>query len=113
MAEIVAAASDRGSTTVADRVVEKIAEQAARLTSPRVSGALIGTKLPALEVVTAGSSTRVRARVAARWAVPVADSASAVADRIRADLERYAGVAVELVEVDVAAFVQPDGQGER
>ena len=101
--------NERGTTTVADRVIVKIAEQAARLTSPRVGGALAGTKLPALEVAVTKNSARVRARVAAPWAAPAAVSAGAVADRIRSDLLRYADTSAELVEVEVAEFVHVEG----
>ena len=95
----------RGRTTVADRVIEKIARHAAQLTTPVTSGGVLGGGLPAVDVTMAGHRARVTARIAAPWGVPPSRTAGATADRIKADLESLAEVDVDLVEVSVAELV--------
>lgn len=95
-----------GETTVADRVIEKIARHAARQASPRTSGRVLGGGLPDVDVTLAGDRARVTARIAAPWGSPPSRTAAAAAERIRADLESYAQVNVDLVEISVAELVQ-------
>lgn len=94
-----------GETTVADRVIEKIAQHAARQASPRTSGGVLGSGLPSVDVTLAGDRARITARIAAPWGSPPSRIAGLAAERIRTDLETYAQVNVDLVEVSVAELV--------
>lgn len=102
-----------GETTVADRVIEKIAQHAARQASPRTSGRVLGGGLPAVDVTLAGDRARVTARIAAPWGSPPSQTAGLTAERIRTDLESFAQVNVDLVEVSVAELVQSDQRERR
>lgn len=95
----------RGRTTVADRVIEKIARQAARSSSPLTSGRGISSGLPAVKVTTAGDRARVDARIAAPWGAPPSRTAADAARHIRESLETLTPLTVDVVEVAVAELV--------
>ncbi|PWD51335.1 hypothetical protein C8046_12360 [Serinibacter arcticus] len=97
--------SHRGRTTVADRVIEKIARQAARSSSPVTSGRVLGSGLPVVSVTTAGERARVDARIAAPWGAPPSSTAARAARHIRESLEALTPLTVDVVEVAVAELV--------
>jgi uncharacterized alkaline shock family protein YloU len=105
-----------GRVVLADRVLVKVARQAAATASGVGGRRLAGTRLPDVDVELAGQRARVRASVAAAWPEPAADVAARVRDAVRSELERVVGVSVDDVVVTVAAVVPPgasSGQGER
>lgn len=97
-----------GRTTIADRVIAKVARHAAAGASTVVSGSLVGSDLPQVDVDVAGTRARVRARVASTWPEPAADVAARVRDAVRSQLERIAGVRVDDLVVTVAAVQSPE-----
>jgi uncharacterized alkaline shock family protein YloU len=103
----------RGRTTIADRVVVKVARRAAAGVSTVVPGGLVGSALPAVEIQLAGLRARVRARVASTWPEPAADVAARVRDAVRGELERIVGVRVDDLVVTVAAVRPPERDGRR
>jgi uncharacterized alkaline shock family protein YloU len=102
-----------GRTTIADRVVAKVARHAAAGASTVVSGGLVGSDLPQVDVDVAGTRARVRARVASTWPEPAADVAARVRDAVRSQLERIAGVRVDDLVVTVAAVRSPEPETRR
>jgi hypothetical protein len=106
------AESTGGRTTLAARVAHKLAHHAAVQTSPSVHGRVGGAGLPRVEVELAGSRARVLAHVASTWPQPASRTALRVSEAIRAELDRWAGVQVDDLEVVVEQVV--DGvTGER
>lgn len=102
-----------GRTTVADRVIAKLAQHAASRTSPSVRGTLPGTGLPATDVTVSGTRAHVTARIAGRWPVAASVTATAVAEAISSDLTRFGGLTVDRVEVTVTDFVLDAAEHER
>ncbi|MFI2105315.1 hypothetical protein ACH436_18635 [Isoptericola sp. NPDC019693] len=107
------AADVAGRVTMADRVVVKVAQQAAAGASTPVRGGLAGTDLPHVDVELAGARARVRARVASTWPEPAADVAARVRDTLREELERLVGVHVDDLVVTVADVRPPAAEGRR
>ncbi|MFD6135558.1 hypothetical protein [Isoptericola sp. NPDC060257] len=102
-----------GRVTVADRVVVKVAQQAAAGASTPVRGGLAGTDLPHVDVELAGTRARVRAHVASTWPEPAGDVAARVRDALRDELERLVGVHVDDLVVTVADVRPPADEGRR
>lgn len=100
-----------GRTTIADRVVVKVARHAAAGASTVVSGGLVGSDLPQVDVEIAGLRARVRARVASTWPEPAAEVAARVRDAVRRELERVAGVRVDDLVVTVTSVRSPEPEG--
>jgi uncharacterized alkaline shock family protein YloU len=103
-------AADRGTTTIADRVVAKIATIAARdctesTAAPTAMGRLAGRSLPDADAVIANGRTRLRMRVAVRWPTPLGDAARQVHDRVRDRVAELTGLQVDAVDVDVEHMV--------
>lgn len=98
---------DRGSLEVADRVVEKVAGQAAR-SVPGVattSGGLgpLGRGYPRATATGSGLRTTLVVEIALAWPAPAARTAAAVRDEVTRSVERYAGVRADAVDVVVAS----------
>ena len=104
------AAGDRGSLTVADRVIERLATIAALevdgvvRTGSAVDRAL-GRQYPKAEAHVAGGHARVTVEVAVRWPAPLADLAGHVRDQVRDSLTTLANVQVDAVDVVAAKMV--------
>lgn len=101
-----------GRTTLADRVVVRVAQYAAAQVSTVVRGGLGETGLPRVEVQLAGHRARVRVRVASTWPEPAADVAMRVRDAVRDALDRLVGVRTDDLVVTVTA-VQPPRPADR
>ncbi len=102
-----------GRVVFEDRVLVKVARQAAATASRAGGSRLAGDKLPDVEVELAGHRARVRARVASVWPEPAADVAARVRDAVRSDLERHVGVSVDDIVVTVAAVVPRETNGRQ
>ena len=109
--------ADRGTLTIDDRVVERVAAYAAArvehtAAAPRrVLGLNVGSARPQDEPsVTAsvyGNTAVVRANVAVAWPQPIRAVADDVRRQVREEVERITGVRVDLVDVEVASLQVP------
>jgi len=101
---------ERGSTTIADRVVERIATIAAgevdSVTDTDGSWARLGRRgLPRAHATVAGLSSRISVEVAAAWPTPLGSLATRVRDHVCERVETLTGVSVTAVDVRVADVV--------
>ncbi|RBP66994.1 cell envelope-related Asp23 family protein [Brevibacterium sanguinis] len=110
----------RGTTTVADRVIEKTASQVLRLRPeverPASRMAAFGARgsLPAVSAQLSGRSCTLAVRVGLRYPCPIAASADALRRRLMAEVEDLTGVRVRQVDVDVVSLSpQAEAIGER
>lgn len=109
--------SERGSLTVADRVVERVAGYAVTLVPDavaaprRVLGLNVGESRPDSSAhVTAhvhGSTASVEATVAVRWPHSVREVSDQIRSRIRDDVEAITAVRVDHVDIDVVSMSVP------
>lgn len=107
-------ASERGSLTVAERVVERVAGFAvtrvdgATAAPRRVLGVNVGGARPDAEASVSarvdGHTATVEATIAVSWPQPVRDVASRVRRRIRDDVARIADVHVAQVDLEVVSL---------
>lgn len=120
--EVLVEPGSRGRLTVADRVVQRIAEAAAAGVdgvAPRTSsngslagdvttavGGALGRSLPRASCVRAGTRVRVEVEVATLWPRPAAEVAALVRDGVAERLQTLAGVRVDAVAVTVAKVVR-------
>jgi len=114
-------AGRRGSLTVADRAVERIA-QAAVLSVPGVARATetagtvesaLGRAYPRIDCDIAGDRVRVEARIATRWPLPAAAVAEQVRQHVTDRLQELADVRVDGIVVTVAKVVRPEAPERR
>jgi len=104
----------RGSTTIADKVLEQVARRLA-LEVPGVvrhsSGGPgpLGTTLPTASVQRAGDRARLSLTVAVQWEAPVQRVAADLRDTVRRRLGDVTGATIDRVDVTVAALV-PEGR---
>lgn len=114
-------AGRRGTLTVGDRVVQRIAEAAA-LSVDGVApsddtvgavGSALGRAYPRVDCDVAGDRVRVEARIATRWPLPAATVAEQVRDHVTERLQALAGVTVDGIVVTVAKVVRPETQERR
>lgn len=106
---------ERGTLTIADRVVERVAGYAATqvdgaVAAPRrVLGISVGEARPDAEVAVRatvdGSVATVEATVAVTWPRSVRRVTDALRAHVREDVHRVTGVEVAHVDVDVVDFV--------
>lgn len=103
-----------GRTTIAPRVVERLAVAAAREADSstraraRDRGGLTGMvrgSLPRASAVVAGQTSRIEVRVAASWPESLASVAARVRDHVGARVTELAGIDVTAVDVVVAEIV--------
>lgn len=100
----VAIGGDRGRLDISQRAVERIAEIAARRHGGVVRrDAVLGRGLPKARAVLAGRRTRLEVEVAAAWGRPLDEVAAEVRDAVADDVERFTGLGVDRVDVDVTA----------
>lgn len=103
-------AEDRGRTTIADKVVERIASIAAgeveAVTDPRQGWIrVVRGGLPRAEAVVAGDTSRISVEVAATWPTPLSGVAARVRDHVSERVHTLAGVTVTAVDVSIADVV--------
>ena len=100
----------RGSTTIADRVLEQLARRVA-LEVPGVvrhsSGGLgpLGSSLPTSSVERGGDRARLALTVAVLWDVPAPVVVAELRDTVRRRLGELTGTTIDRVDVTVAALV--------
>lgn len=114
-----APAGQRGTTTIDDEVVVKLATVAARectetTSAPSVMGKLTGRSLPSADAVVAGGRARLQVRIAVQWPTPLAEAAARVRDRVRDRVGELTGLQVDAVDVEVDQVVlAPDPSARR
>ncbi|WP_018655822.1 Asp23/Gls24 family envelope stress response protein [Actinomadura flavalba] len=101
----------RGTTTIADRVVEKLVTYAVRDNDATgdiertVLGLPLGGRRPAnVDVSIHGESVAVRVEMSVSYPEPVRDTARTVRERVRHEVERTTGLRVSQVDVEVSSF---------
>lgn len=108
---------ERGSLTVADRVVERVAGHAVTLVDDaiaaprRVLGLNVGQARPDdhphLQARVEGSTATVETSIAVRWPASVHSVVGETRRRIRAEVARIADVRVDHIDVDVTSMNVP------
>lgn len=109
--------SERGSLSVADRIVERVAGHAvsqveAAMAAPRrVLGVNVGVARPQesahVHARVYGEVATVEATIAVHWPASVRSVSDAVRDRVREDVARITGVRVEQVDIEVVSMSVP------
>jgi uncharacterized alkaline shock family protein YloU len=107
----------RGTLTVSDRVVEKVAGYAVVLVDGaaaaprRVLGVKVGNAdaddEAHVRARVAGRTATVEASIAVRWPAPVQAVAAETRRRIREDVARITDVVVDHVDLDVVSLIAP------
>lgn len=103
----------RGTLTIAPKVVERVAAIAASsvagVTTPEGSrlGQVLHRTYPRVEVEVAGDRAVLALEVAAVWPTPLPSVAADVAHTVREELGRLAGVKVDRMTVRVADVIKP------
>ena len=115
--------ADRGSLTVADRVVERVAGYAVTLVEGasaaprRVMGIAVGgareNRAAAVDARVDGHTATVEASVAIGWPASVGTVAARLRQQVREDVERITGVHVAYVDIDVVSLTAPPAQTRR
>jgi uncharacterized alkaline shock family protein YloU len=108
---------ERGTTTIADKVVERIAVIAAREVDAVTQGGgwtrLVGRGLPRVSAVVAGGTSRVSVEVATAWPKPLSAVATHVRDHVSERVTALSGITVTAVDVTVADVVHVDSAQRR
>lgn len=101
--------SVRGTLTIGDRVVQKVALAAAARVAgvATASSSLLGRDLPRATAHTHGTRARVEVDVALAWPAPAAPTAQRVRDAVTDAVTRYAGVQADRVDVHVVGVSDP------
>ncbi|MBD7919811.1 Asp23/Gls24 family envelope stress response protein [Cellulomonas sp. Sa3CUA2] len=99
----------RGTLTVSDRVVQKVARTAAsRVPGVAVAASgLLGRDLPHASARTHGTRAQVEVDVALAWPAPAAATARRVREAVEDAVARFAGVRTDRVDVRVVAVTDP------
>ena len=103
-------AEERGRTTIADQVVERIASIAANEVEAVIDTRtgwtrLVRGRLPRAEAVVAGGTSRITVEVAATWPTPLNSVAGRVRDHVSERVSTLTGVTVTAVDVSIADVV--------
>lgn len=111
-------AAERGRTTIADRVVGRVASIAAAeaesvVDSRRGWTGLVRHSLPHAEAVVAGGTARIDVEVAASWPTPLAALSAQVRDTVRTRVVELTGMTVGRVDVTIADVVHVDAPARR
>lgn len=116
-APALAPAASRGSLTIADRVVEKVAAHAATEVDLATGAArtVLGQRLPSAERARAqarvdGGLVSVSVSLAVTWPAPVRQVAAEVRAHLTRRVEELTGLQVAEVDVDVSAL--PTGRDD-
>jgi len=116
-----AGAAVGGTTTIADKVLERLAARAA-LEVPGVLRHSVGpdvlsaitSDLPRASAETAGDRVSIDLKVALDWQAPAHEAAAALRAHLREQLERQTGKTVDRVDVTIAALLTaPSNLGRR
>ena len=109
--------SERGSLSVADRVVERVAGYAvsqveAAMAAPRrVLGVNVGDARPQesahVHARVHGNVATIEAAIAVHWPASVRAVSDAVRDQIREDVARITGVRIEQVDLEIVSMSIP------
>lgn len=107
-----------GRTTIAPRVVERLAVAAAREVEETVSArdglsGLVRGRLPRADAVVAGDTARIEVQVAATWPSPLPALAASVRDHVTHQVSTLADLDVTAVDVTVAAVVSQQSTSPR
>ena len=112
-----APADERGTLTVDDRVVERVAGYAVVLVDGAAAAPrrVLGVKVGDADVDdeahvrarVAGRTATIEASIAVRWPAPVQAVAAETRRRIRDDVARITGVMVDHVDLDVVSLAVP------
>ena len=115
--------ADRGSLTVADRVVERVAGYAVTLVDGasaaprRVLGVTVGEarddREASVDARVDGQVATVEATVSIGWPASVRAVAARLRQQVREDVERITGVQVAHVDVDVVSLTAPASRRRR
>ena len=118
-----AAAEERGTLTISDRVVERVAGYAVVLVEGAAAAPrrVLGVKVADAEVDdeanvrarVAGKTATVEASIAVRWPAPVQAVAAETRRRIRDDVARMTDVVVDHVDLDVVSLAVPPAPRRR
>ncbi|HEY3686543.1 MAG TPA: Asp23/Gls24 family envelope stress response protein [Streptosporangiaceae bacterium] len=107
----------RGTTTIADRVVERIAARAAReggqVTGPGGVRSLAGGDEPRASASVDGSVAVVRISLGVVYPAPVGATTRAVRARVRDRVREMTGIDVRQVDIDVTRLTGADEQPRR
>lgn len=103
-------AEERGRTTIADKVVERIASIAANEVEAVIDTRtgwtrIVRGRLPRAEAVVAGGTSRITVEVAATWPTPLNSVAGRVRDHVSERVTTLTGVDVTAVDVSIADVV--------
>ncbi len=108
---------ERGSLTIHDKVVERIASIAAheieQVTGGRAGWTRMHRALPRATAKVAGGRARIGVEVAAAWPSPLPTVTAQVRDRVSSQVTSLTGVTVVAVDVTVAAVVHPEADARR
>lgn len=104
---------DRGTLTVADRVIDKLAAHAATFVEGVVPAGstldrLAGRQLPRATSQVRGRQARVGVQIAVAWPQPLADTAGEVRTTVTQELTRLSGPTVVAVDVTVDRVELPN-----
>lgn len=108
---------ERGSLTIADKVVEKIASIAAReieqVTDTRAGWTRMYRSLPKATAKVAGGRARIGVEVAASWPSSLPTVTAQVRDRVNEQITDLTGVTVVAVDVTIADVVHLETNARR
>jgi len=108
---------ERGSLTIADRVVEKIASIAAReieqVADTRAGWTRMFRSLPKATAKVAGGRARIGVEVAASWPSSLPTVSAQVRDRVNEQITNLTGVTVVAVDVTIADVVHLETNARR
>lgn len=108
---------ERGSLTIADKVVERIASIAAReieqVTDSRAGWTGMYRNLPRATAKVAGGRARIGVEVAAAWPSSLPAVSAQVRDRVSGQIESLTGVSVVAVDVTIADVVHLESNARR
>lgn len=115
--------AERGSLTVADRVVERVAGHAVTLVEGasaaprRLMGVAVGGDRPdkeaSVDARVDGHTATIEATVAIGWPASVRTVTTRLRQRLRDDVERITGVRVAHIDIDVVSMRAPAVQPRR
>ncbi len=110
--------AERGRTTIADKVVDRVAIAATAevdqvLTAHGGWGRLVGRGLPSAHAVVAGGTCKVTVDVGVPWTAPLPTVAAQVRDHVAERVHTLTGLAVTRVDVTVADVVHATDDAPR
>ena len=108
---------ERGSLTIADKVVEKVASIAAReiehVTDTRAGWTQMNRSLPKASAKIAGGRARIGVEVAASWPASLPAVTAQVRDHVNNQVTQLTGVTVVAVDVTIADVVHLETNARR